>query len=179
LPPGCARASRGGSSFDYDFGQEEAKHAGHKSLVQPWVETAVYVSVYESHDKIRINLLSRDMRERRGNVVNPKYKESVATRLLMCFALALGAHLLKRSRTTLRDSKVTLTAADKGSGSLLTYYSDKYGLEVVRTHEEPIDEEPIDERYPRMEGSLLEALWRCDAVWDVPAVQERSHEHLV
>jgi len=61
-------ASQG--DFKYNLGQEEAKHAGHASLVQPWVETAVSVSVNAKYNAVRINYLSRDMGERRSNVVN-------------------------------------------------------------------------------------------------------------
>ena len=62
-----------------------------------------------------------------------------------------------------------MAAADTGSGSLLKYYSDKYGLEVVVSHEQA-----IAEGSHRMEGFLLQALQRCDAVWGMPSVQGRS-----
>jgi hypothetical protein len=159
-------ASQG--NFKYDFGQEEAKHAGHGSLARPWVETAVSVSVNAKYNAVRINYLSRDMRER-SNVVNIQHPESIATRLLTCFSLALGAHLLKRFGRDLGESKVELAAADTGSRSLLKYYSDNYGLDVVVS-----EEQAIAEGFHRMEGLLLQALQRCDAVWGMPSVQERS-----
>lgn len=84
----------------------------------------------------------------------------------------LGAQLLKHFGADLQKSRVTLSAADKGSGSLLEYYSDKYGLGVVEGRS-------YAEGSHRMAGPLLQALQRCDAVWGMPAVQERSHEHLV
>jgi hypothetical protein len=154
--------------FVYNFGQEGAKHAGHGSLGQPWVETAVSVSVNAGNEEVYINFLSRDMREQ-SNVVNALYPESVATRLLMCFVLALGAHLLKRFGANLQRSRVTLSANDDGRGLLLRYYIEKYGLEVVE-----VDKEGSH----RMVGPLLQALQRCDAVWGVHPVQERSQEHL-
>ena len=158
-------ASRG--DFKYNFGQEEAKRAGHASLVQPWVETAVSVSVNARYNAVRINFLSRDLRER-SNVVNAQHPESVATRLLMCFSLALGAHLLKLFEADLQRSRVELAAADTGSRSLLKYYSDKYGLEVVSSREQA-----HAEGSHRMEGPLLQALQRCDAVWGMHSVHER------
>ena len=154
-------ASQG--DFEYDFGQEEAKRAGHASLVQPWVETAVSVSVNAIFNAVRINLLSRDMRER-SNVVNAQHPESVATRLLTCFSLALGAHLLKRFDANLQSSTVELAAADNGSGKLLLYYSDKYGLKEVSSREMAIAKGGSH----RMQGPLLQALQRCDAVWGMP-----------
>ena len=97
------------------------------------------------------------------NVVNTQYPESIATRLLMCFSLALGAHLLKRFGADLQKSRVTLSAADNGSGSLLQYYSDKYGLGVV-------EGQSYAEGSHRMAGPLLQALQRCDAVWGRPSL---------
>ena len=164
-----SRATKG--VFEYDFGQEEAKHAGHGTLSQPWVETAASVSANGKFNIVHINYLSRDMQER-SNVVSFRHPESVATRLLMCFALALGAHLLKRVGSDLQKSRVTLSAADKGSGKLVKYYSDNYGMGVVEGQSHAEDSH-------RMEGPLLQALQLCGAVWGMPAVQERSHEHLV
>ena len=152
-----APVSQGG--FVYSFGQEEARNAGHGSLVDPWVETAVEVSVSTIYEEVHIDFLSRDRRQP-SNVVNTRYPEGNATRLLMCFALALGAHLLKRFRVDLERSRVTLSATDHGSGSLLEYYRDKYGLDLVGSRDQA-----HAEGSHRMAGPLLQALQRCDAVY--------------
>ena len=148
---GSLRETSGAADFGLDFGQGRAKHAGDRVLFKPWVEAAVKVSVGPLYSGVKVRLLSRDRNER-SNVVNAQYKESNTTRLLMCFVLALGTHLLTRHGFKLEASKITLDAVDDGSGKLIKYYKEKYGMHLVGSQ-------------GKMQGDLLLALRLCGQVW--------------
>ena len=139
-------------SFKY-FGCNEALHAVHRSLRErSRVEATVVININLEENMVDIDLLNRNMAFPSLPVETSSPKSKVA-KVMLCFALAMAGEICISMSADLTWTKVTLYAADDGSGKLLQYYEKEYGLrkEGLTNH---------------MEGLLQVAIGQCGRVWE-------------
>lgn len=138
--------------FLFQRGAESGPRVQGLGLSNPWVEAAVAVAVFPKENDVHVDFFNRNEAQP-SSAVHAAFPESTASRLLMCFALALGAYLLRRAGADLQAATLSLEAADRGDFKLINYYHHRYGLR-------------LDPWSPSsMEGSLLDALQLCTNVW--------------
>ena len=145
------------------FGLQSAVEKASEHFRGGWVETAVGFAIDLADNAIRIDLLFREENQPSFQI-NPEHALSTSSRLIVCFALAMAAHIFRLYQTfhngtfheiDLQTSivSVSLPAEDLDSekrGRLIKYFRDNYGMALEKG---------------QLEGSLLTALQRCHGIW--------------
>jgi len=129
-----------------------------------WIETGVKMTINPKKNDVHIDALNRDTSVPSLRVQEGAPKSST-TRVMACLGLAMATEMVIYFGMSLHETTLSLQAADKGTGELLRFYTESFGLQnkykdSVRTGHS------VGPNFVRMEGTLSKALENCQTVWE-------------
>ena len=171
---GAPRNTSMKSILEYYAAEESVSYA-HSSLREHGnVEAALKLLLKPLRNEVEVLCLNRDI-SLKSSPIDQSYPNSKVAKVLTCFALAMAGEIFMTMSLDIRQTGLYVQAADAGSGRLINFYEQEFGLEVQPKLPYEYDDDPV-----HMRGRLYVALAKCNAVWnsscqEVTECKKKSH----